>query len=142
MAIFKKRPGAAVPPSILASLAEYGRAVIDANRSNGPMVDSRFGWDFMSPVMIGMGSSQRDQIIQEIYDAAMSDPDRPMASVGAYKLLGEYDPGMSDERFVALQDSYLNLMRRMGFSSAHLTGHESERWVKMHGELDSSFDRP
>jgi hypothetical protein len=45
-----------------------------------------------------------------------------MATVGAYKLLAEYDGNLSDERFGALRDAYLNLMRDMGFSSEHQDG--------------------
>lgn len=44
-----------------------------------------------------------------------------MATVGAYKLLCEWDGNMRDERFLALCDAYLNLLREMRFSSGHLT---------------------
>lgn len=64
-----------------------------------------------------------------------------MATVGAYRLLAEFDGDLRDERFVALQDAYLNLMRDMGFSSMHLTGYESSRWIETHGDLRSSFDQ-
>jgi hypothetical protein len=71
------------------------------------------------------------QVIQELYDAALADEDRSMATVGAYKLLAEYDGNLGDERFGALRDAYLNLMRDMGFSSGHLTGYESSRWIEL-----------
>ena len=105
------------------------------------MADPRFDWEFMSPVMLSMNGPQRDQVIQELYDAALADADRLMASVGAYKLLAEYDGNLRDERFVALQDAYLNLMHGMGFSSGHLNSYESSRWTETHGDLRSSFDR-
>jgi hypothetical protein len=141
MALFGKQPRKAVPSSVIASLAEYGKSVINAKRSMTSMADPRFEWEFMSPVMLGMNGPQRDQIIQELYDAALADPDRPMATIGAYKLLAEYDGNLPDERFVVLRDAYLNLMRDMGFSSGHLTGYESDRWIALHGDLRSSFDR-
>ena len=131
MALFGKRPRGVVPSSVIRSLAEYGRAVIAAKRSMGPMSDPRFDWEFMSPVVLSMTGPQRDQVIQELYDAALADEDRPMATVGAYKLLAEYDGNLSDERFGALRDAYLNLMRDMGFSSGHLTGYESSRWIEL-----------
>jgi hypothetical protein len=120
-----------VPSSVIASLADFGQAVIDAKRSMSPMTDPRFDWEFMSPVMLSMTGDHRDQVIQELYDAALGGPDRTMASVGAYKLLAEYDGKMEDERFVALQDAYLHLMRDMGFSGGCLTGYEFSRWVEI-----------
>lgn len=141
MALFGKRSRGVVPSSVIASLAEYGEAIITAKRSSGPMTDPRFDWEFMSPVMLGMNGPQRDQVIQEIYDAAVTAANRPMATVGAYKLLAEYDGNLRDERFDTLRDAYLNLLRDMGFSSGHLTGYESQRWIETHGDLSSSFDR-
>jgi hypothetical protein len=140
VALFSRRPRGVVQSSVIASLAEFGRAVIAAKRSTGPMTDPRFDWEFMSPVMLSMNGPLRDQVIQELYDAASADADRPMASVGAYKLLAEYDGNLRDERFLALQDTYLNLMHHVGFSSGHLTGYESNRWIETHGDLRSSFD--
>lgn len=83
---------------------------------------------------------QRDQVIQELYDAALGSPDRPMATAGAYKLLAEWDGGLRDGRFLALLDAYLDLMHQMRFSSGHLTGYEADRWIEVHGDLRSSFD--
>jgi hypothetical protein len=105
------------------------------------MNDPRFQWEFLAPVMLAMNGPQREQVIQELYDAALVDADRPMATVGAYRLLAEYDGNLPDERFSTLRDAYLNLMRDMGFSSGHLTGNESSRWIELHGDLRSTFDR-
>jgi hypothetical protein len=130
-----------VSASVVASLAEYGKAVIATTGSAAPVTDPRFGWEYMSPVVLAMNGAQRDQIIQELYDAALTAGDPPMATVGAYKLLSEWDGNLHDERFLALRDAYLNLMREMRFSSGHLTGYEAERWIELHGDLRYSFDR-
>lgn len=130
-----------MPASLIASLAEYGKAIIAAMRTASPVTDPRFGWDYMSPVVLAMNGAQRDRVIQELYDAAMTATDRLMATVGAYKLLCEWDGNLRDERFLALRDAYLNLMREMRFSSGHLTGYEAERWIELHGDLRYSFDR-
>jgi hypothetical protein len=105
------------------------------------MTDPRFDWEFMLPVMLAMIGPQRDQVIQEVYDGALTDADRAMATVGAYKLLAEYDGSLPDHRFIVLQDAYLDLMRDMGFPSGDLTGYEASRWIATHGDLRSSFDR-
>lgn len=131
MGFFGKRPQArrsAVPGSVIASLAAYGEAVLAAKRAASPVTDPPFGWDYMAPVMMAMAGAQREQVIQELYDAALQARDREMAMVGAYKLLCEFDGNLADERFQVLRDFYLDLMQRMGFSSAHLTGYEMQRW--------------
>jgi hypothetical protein len=140
VALFAKRPKAVVPASVIASLAQYGQSIIAAKRSGSPVTEARFGWDYMSPVVLAMSSPQREQVIQELYDAALRAADRPMATVGAYTLLCEWDGNLRDRRFVELRDAYLNLMHDMGFSSGHLTGYEADRWIEVHGDLRSSFD--
>ena len=130
MGFFGKRPQArrpAVPGSVIASLAAFGEAVMAAKRAASPVTDPRFGWEYMEPVMMAMTGAQRDQVIQELYDAALQARDREMAMVGAYKLLCEFDGNLADERFQALRDFYLDLMQRMGFPSAYLTGYEMQR---------------
>jgi hypothetical protein len=141
MALFGRRPNGFVPASVIASLAEYGKAVIAAKQSGTPVAESRFGWDFMSPVVLAMNGEHRDRVIQELYDASRTAADRPMATVGAYKLLCEWDGDLRDERFLALRDEYMNLLRDMKFPSGYLTGYESQRWIEIHGELRHSFDR-
>lgn len=141
MALFNRRPIGVVPASVIASLADYGKAVIASKQSAAPVTDPRFGWDYMSPVVLAMNDERRDRVIQELYDAARTAADRPMATVGAYKLLCEWDGNLRDERFLALRDDYMNLLRDMRFSSGYLTGYEAERWVEIHGDLRYSFDR-
>jgi hypothetical protein len=130
MGFFGKRPQAtrsAVPGSVIASLAAFGQSVMAAKRAGSPVTDPRFGWEYMEPVMMAMAGPQHDQVIQELYDAALQAREREMAMVGAYKLLCEFDGNMADERFQVLRDSYLDLMQRMGFSNAYLTGYEMQR---------------
>jgi hypothetical protein len=130
-----------VPASVIASLAEFGKAVIAGRGSASPVQYPQFGWDYMAPVVLAMNGAQRNQVIQELYDAALTAADRPMASVGAYKLLCESDGDLHDERFVVLRDAYLELAQESGFSSGNLTGYEAQRWNEVHGNLRYSFDR-
>lgn len=145
MGLFSRRAGAGrtgvVPVSMIASLPDYGRAVIAAKRSHAPVTDPRFGWDWLSQAVLPMNSPQRDQVIQELYDAAVSAEDRPMATVGAYRVLCEWDGNLQDPRFAELRDAYLQLLHQMRFTSLELTGYESARWIELHGDLRHSFDR-
>jgi hypothetical protein len=139
MGLFNKRTGAGragvVPASMITSLPDYGRAVIAAKRSHAPVTDPRFGWDWLSQAMLAMNGPQREQVIQELYDAAMSAADSQMAIVGAYQVLCEWDGNLQDRRFVELRDAYLQLVQQMGFTSLNLTGYESQRWSELHGGL-------
>ena len=126
---------------MIMSLPDYGRAFIAAKRSHDPVTDPRFGWDWMSQAILAMNGPQRDQVIQELYDAAVSAEDRQMATVAVYRVLCEWDGNLQDDRFAELRDAYLNILHQMRFTSLHLTGYESERWIELHGELRRSFDR-
>jgi hypothetical protein len=145
MGLFNRRAGAGragvVPASMIMSLADYGRAVIAAKRSHAPVTDLRFGWDWLSQAILPMNGPQRDQVIQELYDAAVSAGDRQMATVGAYRVLCEWDSNLQDQRFAELRDAYLHLLHQMRFTSSHLTGYESQRWIELYGELRHSFDQ-
>jgi hypothetical protein len=140
MALFGKRPRRVVPASTIASLAAVGRAVIAGKRA-GAAGTPGLEWTDISPVSNAMRGPDRGQALQELYDAAQSDADPSMAMVGAYKLLYEADAPGRDERFLALRDAYLNIMHELRFSSGHLTRHEADRWIEVHGDLRSSFDR-
>ena len=76
MELFNRRAGAeragVVPASMIMSLPDYGRAVIADKRSHAPVTDPRFGWDWLSQAILAMNGPQRDQVIQELYDAAVS----------------------------------------------------------------------
>jgi hypothetical protein len=141
MTLFAKRRRTVVPASVIDMLAAYGQAVINARRLGQPVSDPRFGWDnFVGVVHMTMLGDDRDQVIQELYQAAVTAPSRNQAIFGAYRLLAEFDGALDDQRFWQLCDASLEYMRSMRFSSGHLTGYEAERWRTVHGELRSSFD--
>jgi hypothetical protein len=122
MGIFSRRERPLVPESVMGALAEYGRAVL-AQRSGAP-VDERFGWDFVGPVVMAMHGPDRDRL----------------TNVGAYSLLYEGDAPAEDGRFAELREAFLEYMRQSRYSSGHLTRHEADRWIELHGDLRSSFD--
>ncbi len=141
MGLFSKRQRTAVPATVIGMLGAYGQAVLDSRRSGHPVTDPRFGWDnFVGPVNMAMLGDDREQVIQDLYNAAVAASDRDHAIFGAYRLLAEFDGALADQRFFKLCDASLDYMHSLGFSSGHLTGYESQRWVEVHGELRSSFD--
>lgn len=138
MRLFSRPPKPAVPAFIADALAEYGEAVL-ASRG-GPPIDPQFGWDYVGPVVGAMYGPQRDQVIQELYDAAAAASAEPLVTIGAYSLLDESNAASEDERFLRLRDRFLEYMRERGYSSGHLTRYEADRWIEVHGDLRSSFD--
>jgi hypothetical protein len=141
MRLFTKRESTVVPANVLGVLGMYGQAVLDARRAGLAVTDPRFDWaNFVGPVRTALMGPNRDRVIEELYEAAVTAPDRDLATLGAYRLLAECDESLDDRRFLKLYDASLDYMRSLGFSSGHLTGHEARRWVEVHGELRSSFD--
>lgn len=141
MGLFQRRPKTVVPGAILALLPAYGAAVLTARGAGQPVTDPRFDWgSFVGPVHTPLMLGDRDRVIAEVYDAAVNAEDREMATVGAYRLLAEFNPELDDPRFLSLYDKALERMRAAGFSSGHLTRFEADRWIAVHGDLRSSFD--
>lgn len=142
MSLFQRRqPKTIVPGEILALLPAYGAAVLSARAAGQPVTDPRFEWDpFLGPVHTPLMLGDRDRVIGELYDAAANADDRASATVGAYRLLAEFNPKLEDPRFLSLYDDALEQMRMAGFSGAHLTRFEADRWIEVHGDLRSSFD--
>jgi hypothetical protein len=141
MPLFSKRPRTVVPASVIGMLEAYGQAALDARRRGSPVDDPRFGWDnFVGPVHMVMFGNGRDQVIQEIYEAAQGPAASKQTVFGAYRLLAEFDGGLTDQRFLELCDISLEYMRSLRLSSGHLTGYERDRWVATHGDVRSSFD--
>jgi len=141
VSLFQRKPKAIVPGEILALLPAYGAAVLSARAAGQPVTDPQFGWEsFIGPVHTPLMLEDRDQVIAEIYDAALNATDREKAAVGAYQLLAEFNPELEDPRFLRLYDESLEHMRATGLSSMHLTRYEANRWIATHGELGSSFD--
>ncbi len=141
MRLFGKRDrGPVVPSHVRDRLADYGAAAFRAIVTATPVQDPSFGYDgFQEPVFTAM-QRDPDTVVSEIHAAAIAASDRDYAVFGAYRLLAEYDPKSEDARFLELQDASVEFMRRRGLSSGHLTGYESDRWVRLHGDLRTSFD--
>jgi hypothetical protein len=138
MGLFQRRPKAAIPSEILALLPAYGAAVLSARAAGRPVTDPRFDWgSFIGPVHTELMTGDRDRAIAEIYEAAVNAHDRDAATVGAYGLLAEFNPKLDDPRFLSLYDETLDQMRAAGFSGAHLTRFEADRWIAVHGDLTS-----
>jgi hypothetical protein len=131
-------PRQVIPTNVLDQLASYGSAIL--GRRTGRPEGSAFGREFVGPVVLALQGPDRDRAIQELYDAAAAAAD-PLEVVGAFFLLADWDPASKDERFLALQDVFLDYMRDRRYSSGHLTRYEADRWIALHGDLRSSFDR-
>jgi hypothetical protein len=141
MGLFKRRPNTLVPAEVLRLLPAYGEAVLRARRAGRPLIDERFDWsNFVGPVHMILMSGDRDRAIEELSQAAAAAPDRDLATLGAYRLIAEFNGQLDDSRFLRLYDASLEYLRASGLSSGQLTGHEAQRWVATHGELRSSFD--
>lgn len=141
MGLFQRRPKTTVPKEVLELLPAYGAAVLAARGAGQPVTDPRFDWGrFQAPVLTQLTTGNRDRVIEELYDAALNAGDRGLATVGAYRLIAEFDPKLADRRFLSLYDDALEHMRAAGFSSGHLTRYEADRWIAVHGDLHSSFD--
>ncbi len=130
-----------LPSRVLAEIAEFGEAHLNA-RAVGKKPDiDRFGWsDFVGPVSDAVNSPKRDEAVAELYQAARSSPCREYAALGAYALLAEGDAGLRDPRFLELLDEALQTIHSRGLSSGHLTRYEADRWIEVHGDLRTSFD--
>jgi len=102
-------------------------------------MDSRFGWDYVGPVINGLGRPEREAIIAQLWDIGSNATD-PLVTIGAYELLNEGASPEQDERFIALRDSTLNYLHDHKYSSGHLSRYEADRWIATHGDLRTSFD--
>jgi hypothetical protein len=128
MGLFSKRVQQIVPLAILNSLAEYGDACLRARQAGQPVVDPRFDWaNFIGPVHMAMMNGQKDEVIAELYDAARSSPDHELATMGAYRLIAEFDHEVTDSRYLEMLDASLALMGSVGLSGVYLTGFENRR---------------
>lgn len=138
MSLFQRKPKTIVPADVLASLSDYGEAVLSARAAGQPVTDPRFDWQsFVGPVHMPLMSGDRGRVIEELYEAAVRADDREKATIGAYRLLAEFNPELEDPRFLSLYDDALECMRAAGFSSGHLTRFEADRWIATHGDLSA-----
>jgi hypothetical protein len=130
-----------VPQHVLASLADFGEAGITARLHGTSVTDERFSWgNFFEPVSKIFFGGSREQLIEEIFNAARGEIRQPFASIGGYLLLFEFEPGLKDERFLSMQDRTLDYLHSIKASSVHLTRYEADRWIECHGDLRTSFD--
>ena len=138
MGWFSKRSSTLIPADVLSQLAEFGEASWSALFAGLALDDPRFGWqNFFSKAH----SACRESLVQavaEVYGAAGDDS---TARFGAYKLIAECAPDSQDPVFLDLMDAALQLMYDRGLSSGHMTRFEADRWIAVHGDLRTSFDR-
>lgn len=134
MGLFAKRERSLVPNNVLASLAAYGEASLQARRSGQPLIDPRFDWQsFLGPVHMAMMEGNKERVVTELHEAATTSQEREMAIMGAYRLIAEFDHDLADPRYVQMQDESIELMRSIQFSRMHLTGFENRRVNELGG---------
>jgi hypothetical protein len=139
--MFSKRKRTVLSAATLDKLVEYGHVVLDARRTGRPVTDPRFDWtNFLGPIHMAMSTSDKDAIVDELFEAASSAGQRDLATLGAYRVLAEFSH-MDDRRYLQLCDASLDYLRSAGLSSNQLTGYEAQRWTETHGDLRLSFDR-
>lgn len=138
MGLFSKRSSNAVPSDVLSQLRAFGEASFEAKASSRPISDPRFSWEsFFSKASEALRSNPA-QAIGEIHAAAGADH---LAQFGGYSLIAEFDSSSSDPRYLELLDASLKAMFDRRLSSGHLNRYEADRWIAVHGDLRTSFDR-
>ena len=97
--------------------------------SSGRPADPRFGWGFVGSAVSALRGPDQDAVIQELYDAGTTGAN-PLETIGAYKLLSEWEPNFRNvriARYLELLDSFLTYLREHRYSSGHLTRYEVDR---------------
>jgi hypothetical protein len=102
------------------------------------MTDPRYTWEGFFALAMPALRSDPSSAIAAIRAAAGDDP---LAQVGGYSLIAELDPTVTDAGYVAMMDTTLRVMFDQGFSSGHMNRYEADRWIELHGDLRTSFDR-
>lgn len=139
MSWFSNRSSAGLVPSdILKQLSAFGHASLDAKVRSQPVTDPRYDWSNFFSRMLPAYQTNLTQAIAEIHTSAEGDP---YAMYGGYRIIAEFEPATQDPLYLDMMDAGLKLMYDRKLSSGHLTGYESDRWIKTHGDLRTSFDR-
>jgi hypothetical protein len=131
------KPRSVLPVAITSALREYGMASLQ--RRGGAPMDERFGWEYVGPVINGLGGPEREAIVAELWEIGNGASDS-FLTIGAYTLLAEGNSPEDDPRFILLRDAVLNYLQANGYSSGHLNRYEADRWTAIHGDLRTSFD--
>lgn len=138
MGWFSKRSSTLIPADVLSQLGEFGEASWSALVAGRTLADPRFGWQGFFSEANAACRENLAQAVAEVYGAA---GDNSLARFGAYKLIAECEPGSQDPVFLELMDAALQSMYDRGLSSGHMTRFEADRWIAVHGDLRTSFDR-
>lgn len=138
MAFFSKRPKTLVSAEILSQLNSFGNEAWESTISSRPITDPRYDWNTFFAKFVPAYQADFAEAIRELHAAAGADP---LARYGGYRLLREFEPASKDPLYLDLMDAALQMMRERGLSSGYMSGYESERWISLHGDLRTSFDR-
>ncbi|MHB8290265.1 MAG: hypothetical protein ACYDEY_13745 [Acidimicrobiales bacterium] len=164
MTLFKKRkPTSLVPRDVLGLLESYGKYAYDSLNQRAAGMDPRFvDWSniTMSGVLASRSAAGMDprfvdwsNFMFKVFGAWKIDATGTIAEIhsstlgnqyarfGGYKALMDIGGDMRDPLFLELMDEWINMVRARNLSSGYLTGYESKRWIELHGDLRTTFDR-
>jgi hypothetical protein len=138
MSWFTKRPQTLVSADLLGQLEAFGRVAWQSKVNTAPITDPRFIWEGFFAKFFPASQADLDGAITEVHGAA---GDEPFARYGGYRLVAEFEPASQHPLYLDMMDAGLQMMYDAGLSSMYLTGYERDRWVAVHGDVRSSFDR-
>lgn len=133
-----KTPDPLVPVDVLSLLHDFGEASWQSKQTARPLSDPRFGWDPFFSRFLPAYQQDLPRAIAEVHSAAGSDQ---FARYGGYRLVAEFDGACPEPLYLDMMDAALTMMCDNRLSSGHMTGHERDRWVAVHGDVRTSFDR-
>jgi hypothetical protein len=133
-----KRPRTLVPSEILGQLDAFGQWSWQARLSGRPAFDPRYDWTNFFSKVLPAHRADPARAVAEIHGAAGGGP---FARYGGYLIVAEFTPDSLDPLYLEMMDAGLQLIFERRLSSGFLTGYERDRWVQVHGDLRTSFDR-
>jgi hypothetical protein len=138
MGWFSKRSSTLVPAEVLEQLGAFGQVSWDAMVAGRPPDDPRFGWQsFFSKAQ----SAFRENLARSVAEVDSAAGDDAIARFGGYRLIAEFEPHNQEPVFLDMMDGALQSMFTRGLSSGHMSRFEADRWIAVHGDLRTSFDR-
>jgi hypothetical protein len=138
MGWFSKRSSTLIPAEVLNQLGTFGKVSWDAVVAGRSPSDPRFDWqNFFSKVE----SACREDLARAVAEVDSAVGEDAMAQFGAYRLIAEFEPGNQVPAFLTMMDAALQSMYDRGLSSGHMSRFEADRWIVIHGDLRTSFDR-
>ena len=79
-----RRSRSVLSVAITSQLSEYAAATL--RRRSGAQIDERFGWQYVGPVINGLGGPDREAIISELWEISSGASDLFTASTGLSRL--------------------------------------------------------